>query len=510
MNYSYYYQAFKEYFWHYEEDGTVITLSNGDTIVFKEHLIRILDRLSIQGLPSFSALLLVLGAARRKDVNSLILNCFSQCKREFNHLNEVEKYLKSALVLLSLISQLPEYYRRGDNEMLMLQTIFNLSENNRTQKASRKIIQQFSVDNHPEKTIPGNSFCNNLRGGLRTLHNIFLQIDSVDELLNLMKNLPQLPSEEFKLESVENEDFNPSKLIDELKEDSLTFRVGSLIESIWGGIHLPFKINSSGNQPLGGFADITNKGNFDNLLTSEFANEEVVFLSRLANNEALYFQRELPPVDNDLERVILIDISLKNWGTIKTLAHAIMLAIAYHPKSKEAVNVYLVGENFHSMSIKKLNDIIAGLKKLSTSLNSVNGLKNYFANHPLDRQEVLLITSEETMQYPEMKALMMEHPLAIDFWIHPSVEGEVKVFKKRGTHKSFVKSIQIPFEEIWKKAKPKTSSRSNSKLKAIKTLNYPILFPASNRLQCQLIDKDGYVFEISKGCLLYTSPSPRD
>ena len=508
MNYSYYYQTFIDYFWKYEENGSVISLSNGDTIVYKEHLIRILDRLSIQGLPSFAALLLVLGAARRKDVNSLVLNCFNQCRGEFTHLIEVEKYLKSSLVLLSLISQLPESYRRGDNEIIMLQAIFNLSKNKRTQKASQKIIQQFSVNNHPEKMIPGNSFCNNLRGVLRTLHNIFLQIDSVDELLNLMKNLPQLPSEEFQLESVENEDFNPSKLIDELKEDSLTFRVGSLIESIWGGIYLPFKKNRSGNQPLGGFADITNKGNFDNLLTSEFANEEVVFLSRLANNEALYFQRELPPVDNDIERVILIDISLKNWGTIKALAHAIMLAIAYHPKSEDGVNVYLVGENFHSISIKKLSDIIAGLKKLSTSLNAANGLKNYFVNHPLDQQEVLLITSQESMQYPEIKSLMMEYPQAIDFWIHPSIEGEVKVFKNRGTHKSFLKSIQIPFEEIWKKAKPKAKSRSRSysNLKTLKALDYPILFPATNRLQCQLIDEDGYLFEISKDGNLFQAP----
>jgi hypothetical protein len=508
MNYSYYYQTFIDYFWKYEENGSVISLSNGDTIVYKEHLLRILDRLAIQGLPSFAALLLVLGAARRKDVNSLVLKAFNQCKGEYNQLKEVEKYLKSALVLLSLISQLPESYRRGDNELLMLQTIFNLSSNQRTEKASQKIIQQFREENESEKTIIGNSFYNNLREGLRTLHNIFLQIDSIDDLLNLMKHLPQLPSEEFQLESVEKEDFNVSKFIDQLKEDLLTFRVGSLIESIWGGIYLPFKKNHSGNQPLGGFADITNKGNFDNLLTSEFANEEVVFLSRIANNEALYFQRELPPVDNDLKRVILIDISLKNWGTIKALAHAIMLAIAHHPKREEEVSVFLVGENFHSISIKKLSDIIAGLKKLSTSLNAANGLKNYFDNHQLDRQEILLITSQETMQYPEIKSLMLEYPLAIDFWIHPSIEGEVKVFKKRGTDKSFMKSIQIPFEEIWKKAKPKVKSRSrsNSNLQTLKSLNYPILFPATNRLQCQLIDEDGYLFEISKDGNLFQAP----
>ena len=43
---------------------------------------------------------------------------------------------------------------------------------------------------------------------------------------------------------------------------------------------------------------MTNKGDFHRMLLSEFANEDDVFINRVANNEALYIQREIPPEEN--------------------------------------------------------------------------------------------------------------------------------------------------------------------------------------------------------------------
>jgi preprotein translocase subunit SecB len=48
-----------------------------------------------------------------------------------------------------------------------------------------------------------------------------------------------------------------------------------------------------GEQPIGGISDMTNKGDFNRMLL-EFANEDEVFMNRVANNEALYIQRNTP------------------------------------------------------------------------------------------------------------------------------------------------------------------------------------------------------------------------
>ena len=504
MNSDYYYKAYEDYLWRYEEDGSVIALSNGDTIVYRQHLLTILDRLAIQGLPCFTALLVVLGAARRKKVDDLLIETYT--KANFQHQEVVKVYLEGALKIIEIINQLPEDCRRGENEIILLQTLFKNSHNQRNSNASKKIIEFYRENFLIENSISKSRFHHNFHFTLRTLNDISLRIKNVEDLLGEMKNIPGVDSESFILETVESDDFSVEKLMNDLNENPLTFRVGSLIKYIWGGMNIPFKNNRPGNQPLGGFADITNKGNFDKLLPSEFANEEVVFLSRLANNEALYFQRELPPEDNDFQRVILIDVSLKNWGTIKTLSHAIMLAIAHHPQRREQVQVFLVGEKATSIKIEKAKDIITGLRKLSTVLFPVNGLAHYFSNHPVNDQEILLITSRETMQYSEMKSLLAEHPRAIDFWIHPTVDGEVSIFKRRGTHKTAVKSIQIPFKEIWEKSNPKAKTKPNEIFKVLEARNYPILFSATNRLQCQLIATDGVVFEVSKNGNLFQTP----
>ena len=83
--------------------------------------------------------------------------------------------------------------------------------------------------------------------------------------------------------------------IDELIDNPKTFHSGSLVRRIWSGLNIPFQSVLPSKQPLGGISDLTNKGDFDKLLISEFANDDLVFLSRIANNEALYIQREIPP-----------------------------------------------------------------------------------------------------------------------------------------------------------------------------------------------------------------------
>jgi hypothetical protein len=47
-------------------------------------------------------------------------------------------------------------------------------------------------------------------------------------------------------------------------------------------------------QPIVRNFDLTNKGDFDKLLLSEFAQDDDVFMSRMPNNEALIFN-EVPP-----------------------------------------------------------------------------------------------------------------------------------------------------------------------------------------------------------------------
>jgi len=65
MNITYhtYFQVYINYFWQYEEDNSVISIPGSSTIIYVNHLIQILEYLSIQGIPSLGSLLLVLIAS---------------------------------------------------------------------------------------------------------------------------------------------------------------------------------------------------------------------------------------------------------------------------------------------------------------------------------------------------------------------------------------------------------------------------------------------------------------
>jgi hypothetical protein len=137
------------------------------------------------------------------------------------------------------------------------------------------------------------------------------QFPTVQSIIDAMKGFieePELDDEVIEEETTVDTD---KDFIRELIEEPKTFQVGSLIKRIWSGLKIPMRHLSPGEQPIGGISDMTNKGDFNRMLLSEFANEDEVFMNRVANNEALYIQREIPPEENIFERIILIDTSLE-------------------------------------------------------------------------------------------------------------------------------------------------------------------------------------------------------
>jgi hypothetical protein len=166
--------------------------------------------------------------------------------------------------------------------------------------------------------------------------------------------------------------------IQELIEEPKTFQVGSLIKRIWSGLKIPMRHLSPGEQPIGGISDMTNKGELHRMLLSEFANEDDIFMNRVANNEALFIQREIPPEENIFERIILIDTSLKNWGTPKVLGFASAIAVIKHPKALSECKVFALGQNIIPMSLDNVDEVVENLNHVSPVLEVSGALEKFF------------------------------------------------------------------------------------------------------------------------------------
>ena len=467
-----YLQSYDGYFWQYEDMGKVIAVPNGRTIGYSKLILsEIVDHLASQGLPRFGTLLLATVATNPHGLETLD-NILSTLSVSVNMNDEIHQGIRFA----KLLSQLPVRYKKGKLRLELFRALFQNSHNSIGKTKSRAI--QMALKEHTDlthykevlikKALP--SGC--LRDDFRTLGLIAKDLTSTEAIIARVANLPTADDLFDDINFSEQNNSEQNDLIENLIKDKRTFHVGSLVSRLMSGLNIPFHSSLPSTQPLGGVADITNKGNYDKLLISELAFDDDVLMSRLANNESLYTHREVPPSDNNYNRVIIIDITLKNWGTIRTISFASMLAISKHPKSNNPCRVFIVGKSYKEISFESPIDIIDAMLVMDSSLDPGLGLLKLFTEETIQISEIFFIGNHESLDQPAMQLFNAEYGKRIDHWIHPNSEGAISVYKNPKRGKRFIQEIKLSLTDVWSKSKvphPETT----------RTLeyDYPILFP---------------------------------
>lgn len=497
---NHYFQSYQNYFWQWEDDGGVMAIPNGGTIAYKALAQEWLDKLAPQGLPPFGSLLLAVMATNTHG-NAALDTVFSIVKPTLDqHHTSV---LKNAINFLKLLSELPAPYREGNKRTLLFQAIFERCHNIASIKNSLEAAKQlkedyFGIHHIPQKSEPAAVL---VYRDFRPLELLNHNFKTAADIINKMASLPPLPEDPVLPDDAGEQETIPKDFIEQLTENPKTFFVGSLVKRIWSGLNIPVHSNLPSQQPLGGISDLTNKGDFDKLLVSEFANDDIVFLSRLANNEALYIHREIPPSKNNLQRVILIDVTLKNWGAPKIMAFATALAIAKHPKTDIDCAVYVVGEQFYPVSIDRVDTLIDALMILEGSLHPANGLAAFFKEYPVNKNmEIFLVTTPTVLKQPAMLRAMNEYSNRISYWIYTDAEGNIDVYKKQQSSKKHIQHLQLPLKELWTKEPRQKPTGSEQ---ATGLAYYPILFPQFVTTKIFLSVSDGQVFKITPERLVF-------
>jgi len=493
MEFDNYFQSYNDYFWQYEDHGEVISIPEGSTIAYREFVIEIFEKLSPQGVPPFGSLLLGLIATNPDATGSI-----DKIKEIVGAaINDKNNYLLlDAMAFLKILSEVPENYKQGEKRTLLLQAIFENCHNIMSVANTKRI---FAVYNSKKRLIANKkdfSRANFVRD-LKCIAILGNKFPDVKSIIEKIAGLPFIPTDIVELEKSDVKETEPGDLVEELIENDKTFHVGALVKRIWSGLNIPFHNTTPSQQPMGGVSDLTNKGDFDRLLISEFANDDLIFLSRLANNEALYFNREIPPMNNDLKRIILIDVSVKNWGTPKTIAFALMVAIAKHPKSNINCEAFAVGKSFDPVSFESVDNIIEGLQILDGCLHSAEGLELFFKEHGGQKNvEVLYISTLESIKYPPVQKVISENYSEINYWMHTNAEGDISLFKKQNNSKKHLSDIRLPLDDLWKK-ETRTGKVPEKRTTETQTEDYPILFRNPISAKRTLLSVSGEVYKLT-------------
>ena len=482
-----YFQAYHSYFWQWEDGSEVIAIPNGSTIAYRALVLDTIQLLSGQGLPPFGSLLLAIMATNPTgpvDINTVYAIINEVAPEQYQH----EK--AEAIAFLKLLSEVPSAYREGKSRVLLFQTLFAECHNRVSSRKSKRILAAYkseeTLDNAPVDFHP-----KVFHQDFRTISLLNKRFSDVSSIVDALSSVPIIADEVLPAHSSAGLEGNPD-WVEALIENPKTFPVGSLVHRIWSGLRIPMRHALPSEQPMGGVSDLTNKGSFDRLLISEFAYDDLTLLSRLANQEALYLHREVPPSSDHDTRVVLLDISLKNWGTPRTIAFALLLAIARHPKSAAPCQAFAVGSSYEPLPFGSTEEVITSLQQLDGSLHPAAGLAQFFQDHPgTKRREVIVMMSPDTLRLPSMQKMLPTYAPLVHYWLHPDRTGRVTLYHQRGHHRKHIQDFHLPLDKLWQKHPPPVNATATSSTAT------GLLFPYTSQAKRMLSAPDGTVFCIT-------------
>lgn len=513
-----YFQSYKNYFWEWVTDEDVpddsgynennlISIPNVGAITYRPYLIGILKELQPQGFPPLGSLLLVLYATQNSYVN---LDGVFYYLRNLSIEESIAKNtnVPFACKFLENINTIGNSYKKGQNKVNLIQTIFKNSHNLVSENNAELILKVFEKRPYKigESSIKEELTDSVISRDIRTLSLLNEKFPTTESIINAMKGIVEIPELEDEVVQEETTVETDKDFIQELIEEPKTFQIGSLIKRIWSGLKIPMRHLSPGEQPIGGISDMTNKGELSRMLLSEFANEDEVFMNRVANNEALYIKREIPPEENIFERIILIDTSLKNWGTPKVLAFASAIAVVKHPKAHSECKVFALGQTNIPISLDKVDEVIEHLNHVSPVLEVSTALNKFFQEEHREKDlEVFFITHQENLGNQNLQKVIHENRDRLKFLVTTSADGELNFYKHHKGTRKHIQKIMLPLKELW--ANPPKQRQKHQNTSGQKTdlpLNYPLLFPTPSQKMATFLYEGEFFILSNKKQLLRT------
>jgi len=410
------------YFWKWSEDGTTMETFDDLTIAFRQEMLAILQSLSEQGgLPPLGSLLLVNSACANKTEDAIEdLEVLINHHRDLDSESTV-KFIKALTYALSTISSLPSDLRTGTKAKAVLcHTIFSRNTWAYEGEGARLVVEDLlaeppsnwarmeSTQNVPQRLLRDSSAVIKAVAGLNSYE--------LEQLISTGIEFPELSPSQFDEEATaETEDSR--SILEQLEiSDRENRALANVARQVIGLIALPLPASQDDELPIGGVADIVNRGNPDRLLTSELAWGDTILASRLAQNEALYYHREAPPQNAASQRIILMDHGLRYWGLLRLFALATHLGLKCHTSTAahlEITSYISTPESYQDLSLNSTLEVRAALARLPVHLSFTPALLTLAENLESNGSsclisDVFLISSHQAAEDPETKQALID------------------------------------------------------------------------------------------------------
>jgi len=466
-----YFRNPKDYFWRWVEKGKIIEWFSRDTLCYREELARVLRGLTEQGLPPLGAvLLLIAGCADTWPVSGDMKTELWQMWQRIptgpaTYPSEVqwESLFRQVMQFLDVVRALPADLRTGEPKLHLFREVFSAQAPHVSADLAQALVDEwesgrsdvvlhFSRNQVSREEVLRELYC---------LKDASYRFPTTEALaLHLRTGLDKLPAplpEPVPIPPAQPD--GPADLLDELAGDQRTAGLARLTRQLVAALHIPLHTRGASEQPLGGVADISNRGNFDRLLLSELAYDDASLMARLVNNEALYLRRETPPRPDVKPRTILLDTTLHLWGLPRVFALAAALAWASNSRQSPgpaSVTAYaLGGHDFTPLDLATLAGVVEALASLDPALHCGASLQAFVREQAsTDATDCLLITEAGVLHLPEFSLLLAVAQPALRFLLTVDRSGALELYELLNGHRTLVSTARYDLDELLFAATP--------------------------------------------------------
>lgn len=471
-----YFKPTTNYFWQWTEAGYVIEWRQGDTICYREDLVNILKKLAPEGWPALGSILLILSACREKagtaadqGVIYSMLRMLDFFEKNRVALHDSKSTMLEGIRFLQNVAALPVELRSGTSRTWLLYVIFKEVKPKISSENTAYFINVFNsgkLDStlFDERNVDyGTTF-------LKSLHVEHLFRDDMIWLQRAAEAFPTMADLETAVRTgmsnvpdaaeIEVPIQETGDLLEQLAEDPNTAGLAQLTHRLIAALNIPMHAHGSSDQLFGGVSDITNRGNFDRLLLSELAHDDLSLMARLANNEALYLRREELPSNPEKQRILLIDTTIKMWGLPRVFAVSAALACARNNKAKAQVSSYtLFGNDFKEVDLTTKEGVVNSLEHLHAALHCGRGLTSFMEQAKLTQDdEVFLITDEEAAHNVLFQSIIHSLKKPVNFLVTVNRNGQLQFYEYIKGRRKLLSEAKFDLQELLFKTKTKAKA----------------------------------------------------
>jgi hypothetical protein len=456
-----YFRKPADYFWRWAEDGTVAEWQHGGTIGYREEVQVVLEALAPTGLPPFGAVLLLLAACADSWSTSGSAGLLEGLVRtapadpSVALGDDVAVHLRQALPFLDQVAALPQALRTEAPKLHLFRQLHEEAAAIVPAAEAAEVMAEWRSGRLDFMLRHRSGSKAGVRSQLKTdvlplaaLARRFAQPGQLELLLRT--GLPQLPTA---LPELTAPLAPPADFFDQLAEDTRTVGLAHLTQHLVAALHIPRHTQGASDRPLGGVADITNRGNFDRLLLSELAHDDWSLMARLANNEALYLRREEPPRPQARPHTILLDTTLRLWGTPRVFGLAAALVWAHHaqqPRHRAAVRAYaLGGQTYASLDLSTVAGVVQALGQLDPALHCGAALHTFGQSQAPDvTTDYLLITEAHSAQQADFTQQLAAAQPALRFLLTVDRDGTLELHEYLNGHRRLLQTSTYNLDEL--------------------------------------------------------------